>query len=230
MLYSIREKVKIMNQRGFGLIFSTIGIFIVLVIIGGAYYLGTKQNTSKNTGIFNSEIKKLPGFSPTALPTTLDIPSNWKSYSSKQYGYSFSFPQNWDILHDTMDELMVANYQPEVGSGGIDPEKDKGKGYIRFYMDKDYKGVMNLNDYVKSNLVDREQNYGKKEYKLSELSIGGKKAMQVETDYKFGDFNSPTIIFIENLPLGYLVVEPALDYGAYKVEFNNIIHSINFLN
>lgn len=60
--------------------------FLVLIIGSGAYYLGTKGSLNKIRTVSNSIL--LPAIS---------VPSNWKTYSNTQLGFTIAYPQEATI-------------------------------------------------------------------------------------------------------------------------------------
>lgn len=65
------------------------GVLVIAVILGGVYYLGTQKTATPQT----------TSTSPTSQPTTIpDETANWKTYTSKEFGYLFKFPRKGDVI------------------------------------------------------------------------------------------------------------------------------------
>jgi hypothetical protein len=73
--------------RGFGAPFILIGIFLLLFVAGGAYYLG-------KSGFSVPTPTSLPsgGSNPPVLSPTTDPTAGWKIYTNKKMGFEFKYP------------------------------------------------------------------------------------------------------------------------------------------
>jgi hypothetical protein len=73
-----------------------VGIILILVLVGGAYFLGQKSalTTQAPKTAQNSQISHQATSTPTPDPT-----AGWKTFSN-QY-YSFKYPPNWEININT---------------------------------------------------------------------------------------------------------------------------------
>lgn len=75
------------NQKGFSKVAI---IIIVLILIGGAYFVFSKKD--KNIPAQNTENKN------SQLSQSIDgdlSMNNWKAYRNDQYGFEFKYPTNW---------------------------------------------------------------------------------------------------------------------------------------
>lgn len=91
------------NQRGNFLII--LGVLVLLLVVGGgAYYLGTQNGQTKNIDTqlpMSSQINT----SPTSIPVATQVPSstetaNWKIYIHPQYKYSIKYPPSVEFTMD----------------------------------------------------------------------------------------------------------------------------------
>lgn len=91
-----------MNQKGSILLYTLLGILLLILVGGGAYYLGSRstQHTSP----------QLPPSSPVPFyqsPTpTTDQTTNWRTYNYSDVGFSMQYPPTWT------SNANVANYAP----------------------------------------------------------------------------------------------------------------------
>ena len=84
-------------QKGFGVIYILVGILVVTLIAGGAFYLGG-QTTPKPVVTSSSQPSISPDVSPA--PTDAGETTNWKTYTNTKYGFSFKYPnsENWKFI------------------------------------------------------------------------------------------------------------------------------------
>ena len=81
------------NRRGFGTVASILVVLAILVIGGGAYYLGNKNSTPSKTENSQTGSSNLPEVKNQGLETNL--PSDWKTYRNDTYGFSIKYPSDW---------------------------------------------------------------------------------------------------------------------------------------
>lgn len=84
--------MKLMNQKGNALILGIIIGALIVIAVGGAYYLGT-QKTNNALPIQNSTQS---ASNPTATSISTPVPptesTNWKTYTDSTYRYSIEYP------------------------------------------------------------------------------------------------------------------------------------------
>lgn len=79
-------------QRGFSPILILVGIVLVIVMVGGVYYLRIFQSTKSITQ--NSEVTTILKLTPIPSKSTTDETANWKSYTNKDIGIEIKYPDN----------------------------------------------------------------------------------------------------------------------------------------
>lgn len=116
----------ITSQRGF--IHLIIGfVILIMIVTGGAYYLGTQKNQTNSLNFETTETQS----TPTPLPTTKAQPTDsaitnsptpkngskvgWQIYIDRSYGYTIQYPSGWilkqdkDAEGDAMIKLTATN-------------------------------------------------------------------------------------------------------------------------
>jgi len=81
---------------------------LVLLVSGGAYYLGTQNRKPNDQQTSPSTISPISSPSPTPTtkpqPTEIEektsIPSGWSTYTNEEYGFEISYPENYQTLDD----------------------------------------------------------------------------------------------------------------------------------
>lgn len=88
-------------QKGQAPVLILVGILIIIAVAGGAYYFG-KSQTPKPT-------------------TTFDEIANWKTYTNKEYGYSFKAPPDWETSVQAANAIILTSpdfQDKSTGPGG----------------------------------------------------------------------------------------------------------------
>ena len=91
-----------MTRRGFAAPFILIGVLVLLLALGGAYYLG---KSSPSSPTLPQPTTTIP-LSPTADPT-----SNWKTYKNTKLNYSIKYPTDFNIVKGPADNLPDSAFQ-----------------------------------------------------------------------------------------------------------------------
>src|SRR2546423_1560041 len=89
-----------LNQKGFSPVFVILAV--VVIIAGGAYYLGTHQNTAPATVSQRSDKP-----APTKTVSPLDQTANWKTYTNSKYGFLIRYPGDWSASQATEDSSSI---------------------------------------------------------------------------------------------------------------------------
>ena len=119
-------------QKGF------VGIIILIIValsaIGGGYYVYHKQQNKLTPTIFEPQSNKQTNSNDTSVVATKkdETQSNislmvWKSYTSQDGTFKFSYPENWylsnavkDVIaENTMYSWKITNYEPTLNTFGI---------------------------------------------------------------------------------------------------------------
>ena len=97
-----------MNSKSMGNS-SILIIFVVLVLITGAYYLGTKKVNSPETEMKSAQ--PITSLMPAQEPSQT---STWKTYTNTATGYSLDYPADWTVSEQNNDssanQIVYFNY------------------------------------------------------------------------------------------------------------------------
>ena len=94
--------------------FNILKILVILVpllilLLGGAYYLSVRKNSNVSAPTPTSQAVQTPN--ATQSP---EANANIKTYTNTKYGYSFSYPSDWEVLGTATDATF-----------GLAPKGDK---------------------------------------------------------------------------------------------------------
>lgn len=118
-----------MSQKGLGAIYILVGVLILGLVAGGAYYLG-KQATPKSSPapIVSQTPQPTPTPDASPAPTGAGETANWKAYTSAKAKYSFKYPTEWPLVNIPVsngctvcieDLQFTPNYNPNSGDTTI---------------------------------------------------------------------------------------------------------------
>jgi hypothetical protein len=92
-----------MNRKGFSPLI-VIGIIAVIVIVGLVGYFIWHNNSSVSQPQ-NPPCCKITA-AATSTPSAADV-SNWQMYTNQQYGFSFKYPQGWNVQTDVSNSMEL---------------------------------------------------------------------------------------------------------------------------
>lgn len=69
-----------------------LGVFVGVLIVALGFFVYQENRTSYDS---NTTVK--PSGSSTSTATVTDETASWKTYSSKEYGFSFKYPGDWTL-------------------------------------------------------------------------------------------------------------------------------------
>ncbi len=113
-------------QKGFAPIFILVGILVLTVVAGGAYYFGKSQAPKSQN--------PLPIVTSIASPSaTPDETANWKTYTSEDTTFSFKYPSDW--IYETKKTTLEVkgkkyNATSVLAGRPLTEEQRKLQGYI----------------------------------------------------------------------------------------------------
>jgi len=186
-------------QRGQTGILILVGVLLLVVVAGGAYYLGRQTSPkSPSAPVVTSQIPQptpASSFDVNPAPTGARETANWKIYTSSHANYSFKYPQEWPLVivpvstgcNPCIEDIdFTPNYIPNSG--------DTTLGVI--IVNKEPK-IQSLDDYVNIQVKGDESKIN-----LNYTTLGGEKAVS----YKLSG-GIPPLPIIE-----YVVVKNGYQY------------------
>ena len=114
-------------QKGLGAIYILVGVLILGLVAGGAYYFG-KSSTPKSS--------PTPIVSQTPSPSsTPDETANWKTYTNNNLGYSLKLPVlvshfNGSCVYISSPNAGESSYRPESAMVPVKVFEDGNSTYI----------------------------------------------------------------------------------------------------
>lgn len=90
------------------ILFDFLGLLLVSSLIYGAYWYGKRQVPPPTPEITPPPVTEVP--EATSPAETV----NWKTYTNTKYGYSISYPNNWDVKEfpESSGQLEVTSFNP----------------------------------------------------------------------------------------------------------------------
>lgn len=173
-----------MSQKGQTGVLILIGILIIALVAGGAYYFGRQTGPKLQT-------TPTPNASPanaSPVPNGTGETANQKTYTTTKYGYLFKYPTNWKVTENSSGPVQLSITSPDFSTspgGEAGDITESGVSVIIFQ----YPNDSNVNNLTVDKLL--TQQYSPKE--LASLAqykskISGLDAIVlVKKGYDFGD-------------------------------------------
>lgn len=128
------ESLKAFIRRPVGAIALVMAILLISGIVGGSLYFSRQTPTTQELLSFSQQQNPSPtqkpvtSYSPisptvqlTAIPTRKQI-SGWKTYSNKEYGFSFKYPPEMETVECGRTPFQIAVYQTSDRKSAGDEE------------------------------------------------------------------------------------------------------------
>ncbi len=115
-------------QKGQTPVLILVGILIIIVVAGGAYFLGKSANSKPSSTPVVTSQSPQPALIPQSTPDASPAPTgagettNWKIYTNSEYGFSFKYPSNWKYEPNPAFPTTIAFF--EVGVTPIHHDGD----------------------------------------------------------------------------------------------------------
>lgn len=190
-----------------------LGVIGVGLAIGiGGYLLGAKSNKT----IVQDSQKKIVAVSPTATP---DPTANWKTYINAGAGYSFKYPNDYQVMENqkkSVDGVTVNTPNTTTVLSSILPNLNTN---------------MQIGIHYESQLSDLSGDDVAKKLGLSTTAttynINGKSGF-IFTDTRLGAYGSTIIYIITNNKSYTFTIESHASYAQYKKYLDQILSTFKF--
>lgn len=193
----------ISNQKGFFPIVAGM-IVLLIVVAGGAYYLGTQKNKPSLPSIPQSnQLTVSPTESSQYLPSTTnpspssDTMVNWKSYISTKAKYSFRYPPEWPLVNVPTSPQCTVCVEDIQFTPSYNP--NSGDSTIAVILVFKENNIKSLDDYVNIHVKGDQSKVD-----LKYTAVGGERAVS----YKLSGGIPPL---------------PVIEYAVYKNGFYYIV-------
>jgi len=125
------------NQKGFGVIYILVGVLILAVVTGGAYYLGKSTAPKPSIPVVSQTPQPTASSQVTPSPTPYSITS-WKTYTSSSY--SLKYPANLYIheYNDDYQDLVIGDIPNPQMRGSLTPKVYLTVGFYNQSMPKSF--------------------------------------------------------------------------------------------
>lgn len=106
----------VINQKGFFPII--LGVLVLLLVVGGgAYYLGTQNKSTKQSSVNTPSLTistQQNNVDTSPASSNASIPTNWKTYNNTKYSYSVSFPSALEATNSERGTIVNAENSDSV--------------------------------------------------------------------------------------------------------------------
>lgn len=135
-----------------------IGIVIIMVIAGGAYFFGKSQAPkSQNSVIISQTSQPTITSQPAPIP---DETANWETYTNTKYGFSLKYPPDWYAWNSgnqvavSEDDSIYVSFQPKPPPGVI---YGGNPGGLVIRVRDDRNPIMNAKEYVDNVIIPAQE-------------------------------------------------------------------------
>ena len=188
---------------------------IILVFVGGSYVLGTKNSQP-------AQINTEPiSISPTAVSSndTSSETSNWKTYTNVDSGYSFKYPDDYQVMKNqkkSVDGVTVSTPNTTTILSSVLPNLNTN---------------IQISIHYENQLNNLSGDEVAKKFGLSTnaiaYSINGKSGF-IFVDTPLGPYGSTIIYVITNNKSYTFTIESNASYAQYKQYLDQILSTFKF--
>lgn len=127
-----------------------IGILILVIVAGGAYFLG-KSNVKPSTPVVSQTSQPTPSLTPDAspAPTGARETANWKTYTDSANGFLFKYPNNWNQVEMATHQIAISPSIPQP----FDPSKVFSLSGILITVTSDNDKILDSTQYVNQMVI-----------------------------------------------------------------------------
>ena|SRR3990170_8270888 len=210
-------------QKGFAPIIILVGILVITLVAGGAYYFLKLKTPEQKACIMdvkicpdgssvgrsgpNCEFARCPTPKPSPSSTPSDETSNWKTYTNKIKGYLIKYPNEWQVSEDILTSDFSSSPYTSIVKGKLDVQAT-----VNIFVEKKTTPA----SFLPSEIL--------KEFKFKETTFNSYQAVVAISS----GFNTQKWIFINNDSKAYVLNT----WGAEEdqEEINQILSTFKFLS
>ncbi|MBI2600613.1 hypothetical protein HYW42_01555 [Candidatus Daviesbacteria bacterium] len=158
-------------QKGQTAVLVVLGILILGIVAGGAYYFGKSQvaKPQQQNAVITSQTSQL---TPASSPSPVDETANWKAYKDSKYAYSFKYPNTWYLVSVEGDQKLY-NVPPETAGPAYE---------ISFFVAPISRGI-NLSDRIGAGKEVADKVF---EEKTGDYNLGNVSGAKIKTEVLSG--------------------------------------------
>lgn len=160
------------NSKGNTLTIVLVAFLIALVFGAGGYLLGTRSQKADDSAATTPSSSTDKTTSTTKKSTSSEIPSDWKTYTNNEIGFTMRYPSDWT-------EPVLNKQENVAGKPGFTYSTSTNKGPLDFDPDKVFSIYTQSKDYVSFIPLTQQPpkaidvNWTKEQYKQNEAIDGG---------------------------------------------------------
>lgn len=170
-----------MNQKQL-IITIVIALLVGAAAGGGVWYWQNQKNKRLENQIsdLKKQVESLKGGSNSGETSENDLTKDWKTYESKEYGYSIKYPKDWYFK----DNIIKNWKSQETGEGGLD------KNMARVDLLPVRSVITSLEAFVENEIKAMEE-FAVKITKQEKMTVNSLEGIKIE-----GAFEDDAVIFI----------------------------------
>lgn len=207
-------------------------ILILLLVGGGAYYLGTKKSSEQTLTINKpspASNQQINVITPSISPASVDM-TDWKTYTDSKQMYSIKYPSDWHIFPNVIGGIVpgydgtVINSASKLEPHGETLAENGQAGIAINIAGIDKSESESIIDYVKKKFSSPDT----KNPSYSTVEMNGNSGLKYIRSANEPDSGQP-IYYISNKNKVY-TVNVSVQNPQYENIVNQILQSFTFIN
>lgn len=215
-------------KKGFSAILVLVVVLLLGLVAGGYYYMSLQQ-PKQDSDIEYTDTTSDEDKDKDTTPVTTDIPEDWETYISDEYGFTFRYPSEANLNDDSNNYMSISFMgQKQKDSGRTQTELFDGYSFnvVDLTDEGDFE---DLNEFAQSR-IDQLKEVCSEVSDPSMAMVNENKYVSVDT-VCLGDF---TNYYFENngnyLEVGMLATGDEEDLPEYEKIVEKIFSTFDFTN